>query len=707
MTLDSSNASRHRRGKTIPFGPDEKRWVDTLPAAAFDKQGRPVVSPPMRRPLKVYPKNRELTAQSFELPASALSPEQHAAALEQMRRYHDQQKGRFLGYQANQESFPHLEGLAHYVQCQLNNLGDPFQEGNFTLNSKWLERAILAYYASLWNARWPHDRKDPESYWGYVLSMGSTEGNLYGLWNAREYLSGGALMEDPNAEEEARRASLDGAPRKVRQRLVFTRPARREDQPNRFTPVIFFSEDTHYSIHKAVRALWIKTFGELGNQKYPLKNPLAPGRPWPKEVLPSRGGDAGPGSVDIDALAALVEFFAAEGYPILVFFNYGTTFKGAYDDVEAAGEALLPIFRAHGLIDREVYPEPARLGRPERRSGFWFHVDGALGAAYMPFLEMAFNTGRIRRRGPNFDFRLPFVSSIVMSGHKWIGAPWPCGIFMTRTKLQMKPPDDPEYVGTPDTTFAGSRNGFSALLLWNYAAKHSYEAQIERALATEKMAAYACDRLHDLEDQLQRDLWVARTSPCALTIRFKAAGPELQRKYSLSGETLYVDGAKREYSHIFIMPHVNEALIDALVEDLAQDGAIPDQPVAVSPAEPQALVGAPERLGELLQRLREVLGDEVWLDPETSSLRFRSPRPEIAARHQLEMETVFVGGRRRRLARLDRLGGPAMEALEEILRELEELEGLATEEEDGLPPEIGDKTEHAFFYFAHIGRGFR
>lgn len=226
-----------------------------------------MVSSPTRNPSEVYPQLEGITSRLFQIPSTGLTSEQRAAALEQMRQYHARQRSRFLGYQANQGGFAHLDGLADHLQFQLNNLGDPFQEGNFTLNSKWLERAVLDYYASLWNARWPHDRQDPESYWGYVLSMGSTEGNLYGLWSAREYLSGGALMEDPDAEEEARNASFDGVPRTVRQRLVVARAVPRED-PNELTPVIFFSEDTHYSVQKAVRALRIKTFSELGNQSF-------------------------------------------------------------------------------------------------------------------------------------------------------------------------------------------------------------------------------------------------------------------------------------------------------------------------------------------------------------------------------------------------------------------------------------------------------
>lgn len=30
----------------------------------------------------------------------------------------------------------------------------------------------------------------PHEYWGYILSMGSTEGNIYALYTAREYLTG-------------------------------------------------------------------------------------------------------------------------------------------------------------------------------------------------------------------------------------------------------------------------------------------------------------------------------------------------------------------------------------------------------------------------------------------------------------------------------------------------------------------------------------
>ena len=56
---------------------------------------------------------------------------------------------------------------------------------------------------SLWNGRWPYKLDDPETYWGYVLTVGLTEGNLYAAWNARDYLSGKYLYYDPPALRRA------------------------------------------------------------------------------------------------------------------------------------------------------------------------------------------------------------------------------------------------------------------------------------------------------------------------------------------------------------------------------------------------------------------------------------------------------------------------------------------------------------------------
>ncbi|MDC0744731.1 pyridoxal-dependent decarboxylase [Polyangium mundeleinium] len=530
----------------------------------------------------------------FRLRAEGLSPAERAAALDALFRYESRQTDLLLGYQCN-ERIDCAETLSRYLDRHLNNVGDPFQSGSASFNTKWLERAVLDYFAALWRAKTPHDPDDGASYWGYLLTMGSTEGNLYGLWNARDYLAGKFLLIDPESADEARAAASNGGARVVPPRLVYQQAPAPESQPNARVPIAFYSQDTHYSIIKAMRVLDIRTFYEVGTERYPRDNPLAPGKPWPHEV-PSVGGTNGVGVIDIDALTTLVAFFASRGHPILVNFNYGTTFKGAYDDVEAAGAALLPILRRYGLDEREVHYDPRDCRKYDVRTGYWFHVDGALGAAYMPFLEMAHAAGRITTRGPNFDFRLPYVCSLVMSGHKWIGAPFPCGVYMTRTKLMLRPPSRPEYIGSPDTTFAGSRNGLSALVLWDHLARRSYEDQIRKALYTEDLSAYAERRLRELGQRLGQALWVER-APLSLTIRFRAVSPALAFKYTLACETLYVDGEKRQYHHIYVMEHVTRERIDAFLNDLAAPDAFPAQEVRpTAPAHESHVAGREGRL---------------------------------------------------------------------------------------------------------------
>jgi len=496
----------------------------------------------------------------FTLSSDGLSDENRTNALDTFVKYIEIKTNCFLGYQ-NSHDFKYEEDIKKFLNYHINNIGDPFIHGNFTMNSKGMEKAVLDYYAELWQAKKPHNPKDPESYWGYVLTMGSTEGNLYGIWNARDYLAGRKLLVDkPNHSHSLRRKE-------------YARAVSIEDNPNAYTPVAFFSEDTHYSIIKAMRVLNVPTFYEIGKRFYPKQNPLNPSGEWTEEFyeVPSVGGKLGSGSIDIEKLAILVEFFASKGYPILICCNYGTTFKGACDDIKTLGEKLMPIFEKYGLIDRTVTYD--REKHADIRNGYWIHVDAALGAAYMPFIEMAYKQKKIYYCESVFDFRLPWVNSIVMSGHKWIGAPWPCGVFMTKVKYQLFPPDDPEYIGSPDTTFAGSRNGLSAVILWDYLACNSYESQINKAIRCEDLACYTEGQLKIVQSFYPGlDLWIERT-PLSLTIRFRKPNDKIVFKYTLSCQTFLINGSERHYSHIYTMNSTTKELIDEFVDDLKKPDA--------------------------------------------------------------------------------------------------------------------------------------
>ena len=105
-----------------------------------------------------------------------------------------------LGYPAN-FNFDYDEILP-FLKYNANNVGDPFHGTNYRVNSHEFERDVIGQFATLM-------RLDPDEAWGYVTT-GGTEGNMYGLYMARELHPNGG---------------------------------------------VYFSQDTHYSILKILRVL--------------------------------------------------------------------------------------------------------------------------------------------------------------------------------------------------------------------------------------------------------------------------------------------------------------------------------------------------------------------------------------------------------------------------------------------------------------------
>ncbi|MDR0378299.1 MAG: hypothetical protein LBH70_10960, partial [Spirochaetaceae bacterium] len=128
--------------------------------------------------------------------------------------------------------------------------------------------------------------------------------------------------------------------------------------------------------------------------------------------------------------------------------------------------------------------------------------------------------------------------------------------------------ENPEYIGSPDTTFSGSRNGFSALILWDFISSNSVKRLTDRIQHGERMAQYALQKLEEVKKaHKELKLWI-EYSPHALTVRFRQANDRIVFKYSLSNETLVVNGETRSYSHIYLMDSVTEGLIDKFTDDL-------------------------------------------------------------------------------------------------------------------------------------------
>ena len=105
-----------------------------------------------------------------------------------------------VGYPVNQDF--DYSALLPFLDYSINNVGDPFHPSNFWGNTHEIEREVIGIFAGLM-------RLEADDAWGYVTS-GGTEGNMYGLYLARELYPNG---------------------------------------------MFYFSEETHYSVLKNVRVL--------------------------------------------------------------------------------------------------------------------------------------------------------------------------------------------------------------------------------------------------------------------------------------------------------------------------------------------------------------------------------------------------------------------------------------------------------------------
>jgi len=616
------------------FGPSREAWSNQVPyiAKSDNLEKYPtgyIIEQPSEDPLKIYnerstnyPIQQEVLDEKYaQLPPKGQG-KYHTKSLVEMEEYYTRQRDEFIGYQCA-EKFKISEDISPFLNMSLNNIGDPFVNGYFTVNAKQAERGVLDFFASIWHAQWPslpkpereasmddatylespEYTKYKESYWGYVLSMGSTEGNLYSVLSARDYLSGFSLVADEGDELALCLPDLMG-----------------EKSTNKYTPVAFYSEAAHYSLAKAVHAMQVKTFSQIANEKLieqeikkrtekgykETENWDCPlGGEWPASVPVDEYG-----CVKIDDLVTLVKFFAEKGYAPFICFNYGTTFKGAYDDIPTACKKLKPIFEANNLVNREVqYFDMDGNPKTDHRRGYWIHVDGALGASLMPFVEMAAENKELDKAdlAPCFDFRNEEVMSLVTSGHKWPDAPAPTGVYMTKNKYLITPVATPDYLGSADTTFAGSRSGLSAMILWNLIAKEGIPGLVERAKKTMELCAYTQTKFDELQKRLgEFDIWTQRARNGGTSFIFRKPKDEIMFKYSLPIEvekTPMIGGERKQtYVHLFIFWDRDKEMIDSLIRDLGSEDAFDPKSDEFIPAKAKRRRGGLNRPVKLLKR---------------------------------------------------------------------------------------------------------
>ena len=469
----------------------------------------------------------------------------------------------------------HAGQQSRSFERSINIVDDHFQSDLDHQHSRLREQALLEYFSTLWNntpARLNNFEEDESGYYrGYELTAGCSETTIYGLCNARDYLKGRTLIEDPDGNIEL---VPDG--KETGKRYIYTNPLPRQSNPNAYTPIVFYSEDIHQSVIKAVHLLDLTTFYQEGKARYPGQCPITRNGDWPEEV-PSHDYDKNDplsGTIRIDDLTTLVRFFAARNYPIVIVLNLGTTWKGAYDDVQAVDKMLHELEEEFPWLWNRPIPdsnEGTDAEPLETRRGFWLHVDGTPGATFLPFIEMAFNKGLIDRKGPVFDFRNKSVMSIGCSLNTWAGTAQPHGMYMARDRYRLLPPNI--------ATDTGAGNG-TALDFNDYFSRMGYEDNMRRALEAVAMASWLEGELRMLEQELQHtfgpevNLWIAR-SRLALSVRFRLVNPAISARQALGSVRLHVPVGPnrhqlRAYSHVSAMQPITREGIQMLIHDLRE-----------------------------------------------------------------------------------------------------------------------------------------
>ncbi len=100
-----------------------------------------------------------------------------------------------VGYPVSQD-FDYSE-LKDFINIPFNNVGDPFIDSTYGVNSNEMEREVVHFFADLFNA--PKD-----NWWGYVTNGGS-EGNLYSLYLAREKYPNGIIYYSDSTHYSVRK----------------------------------------------------------------------------------------------------------------------------------------------------------------------------------------------------------------------------------------------------------------------------------------------------------------------------------------------------------------------------------------------------------------------------------------------------------------------------------------------------------------------
>lgn len=209
---------------------------------------------------------------------------------------------------------------------------------------------------------------------------------------------------------------------------------------------------------------------------------------------------------------------------------------------ELSGAMAILAGRAAGNLDR-ILRILKNLEIPRER--FHIHLDGALFAMMMPFVEFA----------PEISFKKP-IDSIAVSGHKMLGAPMPCGIAFARKEHVKKVEQRIDYLNSVDTTIMGSRNGQAALYMWYSLRKKGIEG-------LKRDVNHCMETAHYLRDKLTDEGFTCRLNDLSSTV-------VLERPMDDAFIKRWQLACEEDIAHVVVMPNVTKDKINTFVEELIE-----------------------------------------------------------------------------------------------------------------------------------------
>ncbi len=264
-------------------------------------------------------------------------------------------------------------------------------------------------------------------------------------------------------------------------------------------PVLYCSDQSHYSVFKSADLLGI-----------------------PVQVVASNSN----GEMDYVVLEKLLK---SEKKPVLFCASIGTTMKGATDNIDI----ILLLLKNYNIK-------------------YYLHLDAALSGMIIPFLDAEY-----------LDFSTKNIASISVSGHKFIGTHFPCGVVLAREQY-VSNMSDIAYIQSKDTTVTGSRNGWAAAEL-NHAIqkrKTQFRGEVGNCVAQAQRLKKSLDRIG----------CPAHLNDWSNTVYFKKPSVEFCNKWNLASDNTI--------AHVITMQHVTREVVNKFIDDMTKElrSAAPPKP---------------------------------------------------------------------------------------------------------------------------------